>query len=255
MLINIYNANTEAEQLHRLNDLINILETFEDIQNKSFVLGGDFNVILNPSLDSEGGKPVIKKRTIAKLIQITENLDLCDIWKIRNPKRKRFTFRQHHSTVFIQRRLDYFFISNTLQESIKTADTLAAFSTDHSPVTFSLCHLKEFSRGRGLWKFNKSLIKNQNYREQMKTLIKNVLDNLDQDSIADPQFCREYLKYEIKFSIHFSKDIARNNKIERTYLENTLKTLESRPNFVNSPEYTETNEKLDKIYQENSKWY
>ena len=103
MLINIYNANTEAEQLHRLNDLINILETFEDIQNKSFVLGGDFNVILNPSLDSEGGKPVIKRKTIAKLIQITENLDLCDIWRIRNPKRKQFTFRQHHSTGFIRR--------------------------------------------------------------------------------------------------------------------------------------------------------
>ena len=33
MLINIYNANTEPEQLHTLNDLINILKTFEDIQN------------------------------------------------------------------------------------------------------------------------------------------------------------------------------------------------------------------------------
>ena len=120
VLINIYDANTESEQLHTLNDLINILETFEDIQNKSFVLGGDFNVILNPSLDSEGGKPVIKKRTIAKLIQITENLDLCDIWRIRNPKRRRFTFRQHHSTGFIQRRLDYFFISNSLRESNET---------------------------------------------------------------------------------------------------------------------------------------
>ena len=85
----------------------------------------------------------------------------------------------------------------------------------------------------------------------MKTLIKNVLDNLDQDSIVDPQFRWEYFKYEIrKFSIHFSKDIAWNKKIERTYLENKLKTLECRPNFVNSPGYTETNEKLDKIYQE-----
>ena len=55
VLINIYNANTESEQLHTLNDLVNILETIEDIQNKSVVLGGDFNVILNPSLDSEGG--------------------------------------------------------------------------------------------------------------------------------------------------------------------------------------------------------
>ena len=109
VLINIYNANTEPEQLHTLNDLINILETFEDVQNKSVVLVGDFNVILNPSIDLKGGKPVIKKKTIAKIIQITENLDLCDIWRICNPKRKRFTFRQHHSTGFIQRRLDYFF--------------------------------------------------------------------------------------------------------------------------------------------------
>ena len=144
----------------------------EDVQNKSAVLGGGFNVILNPSLDWEGGNPVIKKRTIAKLIQITENPDICDIWKIRTSKRKRFTFKQHHSTGFTQRQLDYFIISNSLQESIKTKDTSAAFSTDHSPITFSSCHLKEFPRGKGLWKFNKSLIKIENYRQQIKKLKK-----------------------------------------------------------------------------------
>ena len=85
----------------------------------------------------------------------------------------------------------------------------------------------------------------------MKTLIKHVLDNLDQDNIVDPQFCWEYLKYQIrKFSIHFSKGIARNKKTERAYLENKLKTLENNPSFVNNPEYIESNEKLDKIYQE-----
>ena len=47
----------------------------------------------------------------------------------------------------------------------------------------------------------------------MKRLINNVLDNLDQDNIVDPQFRWEYLKYENrKFSIHFSKGIARNKK-------------------------------------------
>ena len=93
VLIYIYNVNTEPEQLHTLIVLVNILETFEDIQNKSVVLGGDFNVILDPCLDSEGGRLVIKKKKLAKLIQITENLDLCNIWGICNPKRKRFTFR------------------------------------------------------------------------------------------------------------------------------------------------------------------
>ena len=33
-------------------------------------------------------------------------------------------------------------------------------------------------------------------------------------------------------------------------MENKLKTLEISPNFVNNPEYIETYEKLDKIYQE-----
>ena len=82
----------------------------------------------------------------------------------------------------------------------------------------------------------------------MKTLIKNVLNNFDQDNIVDPQFRWEYLKYEIrKFSIHFSKAIARNKKMRRIYLENKLKTLETRPDFIDNPEYTKTNEELDKI--------
>ena len=84
----------------------------------------------------------------------------------------------------------------------------------------------------------------------MKTLI-NVLNNLDQDSIVDPQFRWEYLKYEIsKFSIYFSKDIARNKKIERMFLKNELKTLETRPDFIDNPEYTDINGKIHKIYQE-----
>ena len=33
-------------------------------------------------------------------------------------------------------------------------------------------------------------------------------------------------------------------------MENKLKTLETSPNFVDNPEYTETNEKLEKMYQE-----
>ena len=101
-------------------------------------------------------------------------------------------------------------------------------------------------RGRGLWKFNKSFIKNEHYHKQMKTLIKNALDNLYQDNIEDPQFRWEYLKYDIrKFSIHFSKDILQNMKTEGTNLKNKLKILETSTSFVDNPEYAETNDKLN----------
>ena len=98
----------------------------------------------------------------------------------------------------------------------------------------------------------------------MKRLIKNVLDNLDQDNIVDLQFRWEYLKNEIRKSLHFSKSIARNKKTERKYLENKFKNLENSPSFVVNLEYIETNEKLDKIFPEKTngirirskcKWY
>ena len=158
---------------------------------------------------------------------------------------------ENHSTGFIQRRLDYFFISNSFQGSIKTADTLVDFSTDHYSITFFLCHLKKFPCGKRLWKFNNSLIKKEKYREQIKKFIKNVFDNLDQDNVVHPQFRWVYLEHEItKFSIYFSKGIARNKTTERTYLKNKLKNHENSSSFVVNPEYIETNEKLDKIYQE-----
>ena len=59
-----------------------------------------------------------------------ETFDFCDIWRIRNPK----TFRQKRFSGVIQRRLDYLFILNSLQEIISSVDILNAFSTDHSPV-------------------------------------------------------------------------------------------------------------------------
>ena len=69
-----------------------------------------------------GDNPVLKKKSLTKFIkikEIKESLNLCDIWRIRHPKFKQYTFRQNHSSGFIQRRLDYFFVPNVLQERVK----------------------------------------------------------------------------------------------------------------------------------------
>jgi len=104
-----------------------------DICNKRIILAGDFNFFFDKSLKTKGGNPILKKLSISSFITLKETLNLCDIWRIQKPMAKRFTFRQNHSTRFIQRRLDYIFISICLQESVKDA-----LSTDHSPV-FILC--------------------------------------------------------------------------------------------------------------------
>ena len=56
---------------------------------------------------------------IFSVSKTTGKYDLVDIWRIRNQTSNRFTFRQKHSSEFIQRTLKYIFVSNSFQDSIK----------------------------------------------------------------------------------------------------------------------------------------
>ena len=60
VLINIYNANNEPDQVKTFTDLDEILDSVGDIQNKNVVFGGDFNVIFDLFLEVQGGNQVWK---------------------------------------------------------------------------------------------------------------------------------------------------------------------------------------------------
>ena len=87
-------------------------------------MAGDFNLIFDSKLDAQGGNPTMKKKPVAKLIELKESYDLCDIWRVRNMKSRQFTFAQQHSPGFFQNGLEYVFISNTLQELATTTNIL-----------------------------------------------------------------------------------------------------------------------------------
>ena len=76
------------------------------------------NFIPDTAYDSDGGTPTLKDSSIAELRHLQSQRDLVDIWRIRNPSVKRFTYRQHK--LLIRRRLDFFLISDYLQDYTKT---------------------------------------------------------------------------------------------------------------------------------------
>ena len=127
ILMNIYNSNTESERMETLENLNRILNTIVYSHEKHIILGGDLNIFFDSSLEASGGNPTIKKKSLRIVLAIKERLDLCDIWRIRNPKTCRYTFRQNDSSGVIQRRLDYFFISNTMQEFVSKTDSSIFF--------------------------------------------------------------------------------------------------------------------------------
>ena len=107
------------------------------LETKEIIAGEDFNLFLDAELDAEGGRLTLKRRSEAKLISIIERFTLVDIWRARNQNKRRYTFRQNHQAGYLQRRLDYFFVSNSLQGTICETDIQVAFCTDLSHYSFT----------------------------------------------------------------------------------------------------------------------
>ena len=218
LLINLYNVNNESEQVNTQSTLCYLLDDITDLHCKNIILGGEFNIFFNITCEALGGNPKMKNKSVAKFIHIKESLVLCDIWRVRNPKKKRYTFREQHVTGFIQRRLDYFLVSNNLQESINKTDVLTALSTDHSPIFFSLSKNIDISRGEGLWKFNNSFRHNPDFVTELKNNLKVICNGMSAEQITDEQLCWEYIKHEIrKFSIRFSKEKSKKHVLKQLH--------------------------------------
>ena len=188
-----------------------------------------------------------------ELIEIRETFNLCDIWRIRNPKSKFFTFHQNHVSGRIQRRLDYFLISNFLEETVIRADVLASFCSDHRPIIFTIAFESSSKRGKGLWEFNKSLLSNDEYINKLRNHISVFLIILYQKGIRDDQIRWEFIKFEIR-QITFSKNLPKSLNVERQILENELKDFEnSGSSYFDNEGYLACKKKFDKIYEKGEK--
>ena len=68
----LYNLNTEAEQLKTLSKLTEMLTKLHLTQSNNIICAGDFNLLFNVKLESHGGNPVFKKRSVGKIFELKE---------------------------------------------------------------------------------------------------------------------------------------------------------------------------------------
>ena len=85
-----------------------MLETIENLSDNHIVLAGDFNFFFDTSPARYEGKPTLKKKSVAKFIELKEKFDLCDTWRIRNSMKK-----------FISDTLSELFNENILDDQVK----------------------------------------------------------------------------------------------------------------------------------------
>ena len=148
-----------------------------------------FNVIFDEDLDGSGG--IKKTKESVKILEdICLEQDLIDIWRVRNPTEKRFTWRQ--KTPIIQRRLDYWLVNDSLQDDIVSVDIIPSIKSDHSAITLSINGIDDSKRGPSFWKFNCSLVNDNNYCDLLDTNIKSWLEEFK--DVVDKRVLWDLLK-------------------------------------------------------------
>ena len=85
-------------------------------------IGGDFNSIINCNLDKKMEIRIHQKRK-NKIIDIMYNFNVTDIWRDKNPSKRKFTWHSNTKPP-VSCRLDYFLISDALNNVIKNASSM-----------------------------------------------------------------------------------------------------------------------------------
>lgn len=219
-LTNVYAPNSDdVEFLEQLT-----LEIFGRERDDFLVLGGDWNAILNNSLDKVGGNVShSNKKCQLYLNTLMEEVGLYDPYRVINPTGRKYThFNKKCKT---GTRLDFFLVDgNVINLPTCTSDISHGFKSDHSYVQLHLQGNK-IDRGKGYWKLNNSLLENSEFCDTVKSTIESTLDQ-DFDSWGGVW---DVIKFKIKDSaIRFGKKRKNERQLAKLDLENKISDLEQK---------------------------
>ena len=131
VLINIYALNKDEDSIHFSKKLHTLLQTENLDSEENIIVGGDFNC---PG--KRGGIMMPRKSAENSIECLQSEVDLVDIWRVKNPQTKSFTWTQKSPVVLC--RLDFWLISNNLCDFVNSTDIIPATRTGHSAINLNL---------------------------------------------------------------------------------------------------------------------
>ena len=216
-LCNIYAPNNDAPQF-----LLNVLEAAKDKASEIIIIG-DYNLVMDPQMDRIGNKTnPIKAKMIVD--QITEEMSLCDIWRIRNPTTKTYSWLRTKPEISASR-LDFALVSQGLTQHIELTMYIPGIKSDHTAFYMYL-NQSHTERGRGYWKFNTRLLRDKQYVNGMnECLDKKLLESTEMDKVERWIFLKNSAA---EFSKIYSKKTASDNELIISQLSERITEMLSR---------------------------
>lgn len=149
-LANVYFPN--SGQISFCQKMITELTSFHTGRG---ILGGDFNVPLNPSEDTSSGKTYLTYKILKKSKNLIHSLSLVDTWRFLHPEDRDYTFysipHNRHA------RIDFLFVSQRDLDTLSEANIGIQTISDHAPVAITL-NILEPTVKSNTWRLNSSLL-------------------------------------------------------------------------------------------------
>ena len=188
---------------------------------------------------------------INSIENIQNEFSLHDIWRIKNPNTRSYTWSK--SSPFIFCRLDYWLISDNLNDLVTQVDIVASIKTDHSSIILELENIKESRKGPGFWKLNTSLLDRPDYLDMINSELPNWLD--DAKDLSGNRAKWDWLKFKIKTSsITYSKKLAQERKKREEELkfkyQDALNKFQENPSEITRLEMDKFKNELEILYDE-----
>lgn len=143
------------------------------------VLGGDFNVTLC-SNDKSNQAKASNLKSAKVLYNLCADCGLTDVWRELNPGVRDYTFFSNVHNSYS--RLDYFFIPSNYMYTISKCRINPIVLSDHSRVHLTIqVDQKSFICKR--WKFNSSLLKDNEFKSNMRVWITNYIKENNNSSL------------------------------------------------------------------------
>ena len=114
------------------NDSSEFFTEIQNVQNNKLdynIICGDYSLILDPVIDSNNYKLVNNPKARSTVLNMINDLNLADIYRQLYPAHQRYTWKKEPLK---QARLDFFLVTDTMADLIKTCDIKLGYWSDHS---------------------------------------------------------------------------------------------------------------------------
>ena len=219
-ITNIYAPNEDTPSF--FTDIFNQVRELDCIFQ---IVGGDFNVVLNPELDRSMNR-IYNGNSRDILLKEIESNNWIDPWRDKNPEKKVFSWMRGLNRNEWSR-IDYFLISGNIYNNCNNIEIMPSLVSDHCMVVLEIVVNNENARrGPGSWKFNNELLNDVNFCNEMELILKGTSRAYRHLNETD---LWELVKFEAgQFSRQFAKSRSNNEKEYKFDLYNELSSLQEK---------------------------